>query len=102
MVTVIQCPITGFDAEEFPPEGDFRRIRCRALGGDYEITGTADKLLSEVSPGNRLKVATYVSNERRLGRHVGRFISWLLQWKRLQAAFGTGRIRRTAEKPTAP
>jgi hypothetical protein len=67
MVTIIQCPITGFEAEEFPPEGDFRRIRCRALGGAYEITGTADELLTQVSSGHRLKIATHVINERRSG-----------------------------------
>lgn len=63
-LTPTTCPITGLDATG---SSNRRYIACPALGGPYQITGTALELLPNVDDVMRAKLATHILLQRHLG-----------------------------------
>ena len=69
------CPITGLTANG---SGNGRYIQCEALGGAYQITGTALELLPNVTDVTRAKLATHILQQRRLGVLAPEISSYVL------------------------
>lgn len=67
----IKCPITGESAIDLgPTTGAWKRVRCGAAGGDYEITGSAEEEVPALPRGAALRLVTWLVDQRRSGTAV--------------------------------
>lgn len=63
------CPITGYNEATTLAStgGDYRRILCKPLGGEYRLSGTAGQLVETLSPTAKAKLAGWIVDQMRLG-----------------------------------
>lgn len=69
MVTNINCPIWGTPATEFPPtdHGNKLVVNSPRAGGKYLVTGTAVSMLTSRSDPDKVKLTSWLVEQRRLG-----------------------------------
>lgn len=72
------CPVTGYRAD-VRGTGDALVVNCAAFGGPYEITGTAYEAIGKLPPVDRIRIATFILDERRLGSQLPRVTGGLLE-----------------------
>lgn len=63
------CPVTGFSGAVTIAStgGDYRRILCKPLGGEYRISGSAVQMVEALSPAAKAKLALWLIDQLRLG-----------------------------------
>ena len=72
----ITCPVTGLEVTGSSTGG---YVLCPALGGPYQVTGTALSILPNLTAIGRAKLATHILQQRQLGVLAPEISSYVLE-----------------------